>query len=122
MKLVAHSKMRENIPFGKHVPMRIFRGYDRKKTMIIPHMHEAIEIIYISHGSLQIMDSSNFSILQVGEFHIFNSNDVHSTKFDGVLLKGIILQISFDLIKSLVPDAAYYKFYYSKGSEEQKKQ
>ncbi|WP_119317718.1 helix-turn-helix domain-containing protein [Companilactobacillus formosensis] len=120
MKLELHSKIRENIPFDKHVPIRIFRGYDQGKSMIIPHMHEAIEIIYISHGNLQIMDSSNFSILQAGEFHIFNSNDVHSTKFDGDLLKGIILQISFDLIKNLVPDAAYYKFYFSKGSENKK--
>lgn len=120
MKLEAHSKIRENIPFKGNIPIRIFRGYDRGKSLIIPHMHEAIEIIYITQGELKVLDSTNRFTLRPGEFHIFNSNSVHSTSFKGWILKGIILQISFDLIKQVVPRADYYKFYFSKGSLKQK--
>lgn len=121
MKLEAHSKIRENISFENKIPIRIFRGYDRGKSLIIPHMHEAIEIIYITQGELQILDSTDQFVLSPGEFHIFNSNSVHSTNFKGQILKGIILQISYDLIKRLVPSADHYKFYFSNGSSGQKK-
>ncbi|EQM53761.1 hypothetical protein N692_14365 [Lactiplantibacillus plantarum EGD-AQ4] len=116
MKLEAHSKIREAISFENNIPIRIFRGYDCGKSLIIPHMHEAIEIIYITEGELQILDSTNKFNLFSGEFHIFNSNSVHSTSFNGQILKGIILQISFDLIKRVVPDATHYRFYFSNGS------
>ncbi|AVK64110.1 hypothetical protein C5Z26_08295 [Lactobacillus sp. CBA3606] len=120
MQLEYDSDLHERVQFDKNVPMRIFRGYDRGHAMIVPHMHEAIEIIYITTGELHIMDETKHFILTAGQFHIFNSNSVHSTQFDGTLLKGIVLQVSFRFIRDLVPNADMYYFSDKVGTQDAK--
>ncbi|MFC6293692.1 helix-turn-helix domain-containing protein [Lactiplantibacillus daoliensis] len=121
MELDHYSELHEQVHFDHNVPMRIFRGYDRGHALIVPHMHEALEIIYLTKGELKVMDATRHFILETGQFHIFNSNSVHSTLFDGPLLKGIVLQISFRFIRELVPDADLVHFSAKMGTPDAKR-
>jgi AraC-like DNA-binding protein len=110
MELEKNSKIREHIFFEPNIPIRIFRSCDHGLADISPHMHEALEIIYISTGELDIIDASIHFKLSSEQFHIFNSNSLHSTHFKGSLLEGIVLQISFSFIQNIVPTANIYSF------------
>lgn len=110
----------EIIKLEQDIPIRIFRSYDTEHSLIIPHFHDAIEIIYLSHGTLLVMDNTQHTILTEGNFHIFNSNSVHSTNFKGDVLEGIVLQISYSFVKRIFPAVDTLNFSESFSSSQEK--
>lgn len=81
----------ENVHFDYQIIIRMLKAHDVAPSFILPHYHEAIEIIYLTQGELKIIDDAQQSVLKSGEFHIFNSNSVHSTRFSGIILTGVVV-------------------------------
>lgn len=107
----------EAVQFNEKVPVRIFKSIDYDYASVAPHFHEDLEIIYLSLGSLQVMEGTEYFTLQPNQIHIFNSNIVHGTLFEGKKLEGIVLQISYSFLRKICPDIDYYTFSEKKLSE-----
>ncbi|KAF0506276.1 AraC family transcriptional regulator [Pediococcus pentosaceus] len=105
-----NSVKKEIIIQDQKLPIRIFEGHDSKPTYINPHFHEDIEIIVLKSGSVITIDSGKKYKMHSGDIHIFNSNSIHSTIAEDLLMYNICLQISWDFIRQFMPEVDKYIF------------
>lgn len=73
------------------------------------HWHDAIEIIYMVEGSVDITVESSAYHLQEGQCFLVNSGVIHSTKCTSPNT-GIVFQIPFDFIQLYIPNVQQLQF------------
>lgn len=73
------------------------------------HWHDAIEIIYMVEGSVDITVESSAYHLQEGQCFLVNSGIIHSTKCTSPNT-GIVFQIPFDFIQLYIPNVQQLQF------------
>lgn len=73
------------------------------------HWHNAIEIIYMLKGEVDVTVESSAYHLQEGQCFLINSCVIHSTKCTSPNI-GIVFQIPFDFIKLYIPDVQQMQF------------
>lgn len=85
--------------------------YTKKDTgSYVPnHWHDAIEIIYMVEGSVDITVEASAYHLQEGQCFLINSGVIHSTKCTSPNT-GIVFQIPFDFIRLYIPDVQQLRF------------
>ena len=86
------------------LPVRFFYSREEKRSQIIPHFHDDIEIIYVISGRLSITRNTVETTLYAGDIVVFNPNIIHSTLSGNTLTTAYILQISYDFLKSCQKD------------------
>jgi Transcriptional regulator containing an amidase domain and an AraC-type DNA-binding HTH domain len=85
---------------GKDVNYRITAD---KISYVSSHWHNALELIYIISGELEVTIANEAELLKQGDFTVINSTVVHSTK----CLRGneaILLQIPHSFLKRYIPN------------------
>lgn len=85
--------------------------YTKKDTgSYVPnHWHDAIEIIYMIQGSVDITVESSAYHLQEGQCFLINSSVIHSTKCTSPNI-GIVFQIPIDFIQLYIPNVQQLRF------------
>lgn len=85
--------------------------YTKKDTgSYVPnHWHDAIEIIYMIQGSVDITVESSAYHLQEGQCFLINSSVIHSTKCTSPNT-GIVFQIPIDFIQLYIPNVQQLRF------------
>lgn len=73
------------------------------------HWHDAIEIIYMIKGELDVTVESSAYHLHEGQCFLINSSVIHSTKCTSPNI-GIVFQIPFNFIKLYIPDVQQLRF------------
>ncbi len=73
------------------------------------HWHDAIEIIYMIKGELDVTVESTGCHLYEGQCFLINSSVIHSTKCTSPNI-GIVFQIPFNFIKLYIPDVQQLRF------------
>lgn len=73
------------------------------------HWHDAIEIIYMVKGSVDITVESSAYHLQEGQCFLVNSGVIHSTKCTSPNTE-IVFQIPFDFIQLYIPNVQQLQF------------
>lgn len=73
------------------------------------HWHDAIEIIYMVQGSVDITVESSTCHLQEGQCFLINSCAIHSTKCTSPNI-GIVFQIPLDFIQLYIPNVQQLRF------------
>lgn len=95
-----------------HVPettgVRFFTDVDTG-SYVPNHWHDAIEIIYMVKGELDVTVESSSYHLHEGQCFLINSCVIHSTKCTSPNT-GIVFQIPFDFIKLYIPDVQQMQF------------
>ncbi|HWT74164.1 MAG TPA: AraC family transcriptional regulator [Mobilitalea sp.] len=80
-----------------------FRITTDKSSYVTSHWHNALEIIYIISGELEVTTANKVELLKQGDFTLINSKVVHSTK----CLHGneaVLLQLPYSFIKRYIPN------------------
>lgn len=98
----------EVIPVSKMTGVHFFTDVDNG-SYAPNHWHDAIEIIYMIKGKLDITIESSGYHLNEGQCILINSCVVHSTKCTSPN-SGIVLQIPFDFVELYIPDAKQLQF------------
>lgn len=80
------------------------------------HWHDAIEIIYMVKGELDVTVESSHSHLNEGQCILINSGVIHSTKCSSPNV-GIVLQIPFSFIQLYLPDIGQLQFVLDESSD-----
>ena len=80
------------------------------------HWHDAIEIIYMLKGAVDITVESSSCHLQEGQCYLINSSVIHSTKCTSPNI-GIVFQIPFDFIQLYIPNVQQLQFLLDDPSE-----
>lgn len=80
------------------------------------HWHDAIEIIYMVKGELDVTVESSHSHLNEGQCILINSGVIHSTKCSSPNV-GIVLQIPFSFIQLYLPDVGQLQFVLDESSD-----
>ncbi|MDO5294572.1 MAG: AraC family transcriptional regulator [bacterium] len=78
-------------------------------SLISLHWHNAIELIYLLKGELEVTISGQKYLLQKGEIILINSKVIHSTK----CTKGndaILVQLPYPFLKRYINDISSYQF------------
>lgn len=85
--------------------------YTKKDTgnYVPNHWHDAIEIIYMIQGSVDITVESSAYHLQEGQCFLINSSVIHSTKCTSPNI-GIVFQIPIDFIQLYIPNVQQLRF------------
>ena len=85
--------------------------YTKKDTgSYVPnHWHDAIEIIYMVQGCVDITVESSAYHLQEGQCFLINSSVIHSTKCTSPNA-GIVFQIPLDFIRLYIPNVQQLQF------------
>lgn len=73
------------------------------------HWHDAIEIIYMVKGELDVTVESSFFHLEEGQCFLINSSVIHSTKCSSPNV-GIVLQIPFSFMQFYLPEVGQLQF------------
>lgn len=73
------------------------------------HWHDAIEIIYMVKGELEVTAESSYCRLKEGQCFLINSGVIHSTKCSSPNI-GIVLQIPFSFIQLYIPEVEQLQF------------
>lgn len=73
------------------------------------HWHDAIEIIYMVKGGVDVTVENRAFYLSEGQCTLINSGVIHSTKCTSPNT-GIVFQIPYDFIKTYIPDIAQLQF------------
>ena len=81
------------------------------------HWHDAIEIIYMIEGEVEVTMESSARRLTKGQCCLINSSVIHSTKCTTPNV-GLVFQIPFDFIKLYIPDIAQLQFVLNDPSED----
>lgn len=82
---------------------------DPGQTVINKHFHDWIEIIYLTHGDLEIQVNNKTTQLKVNDFVVINPMSIHSTR----CMNGntaILLQIPISFLEKFMPDIREYSF------------
>ena len=98
----------ELIQVPKTTGVRFFTEHDTG-SYHPSHWHDAIEIIYMIKGELDVTVESSGFHLQEGQIFLINSCVIHSTKCTSPNT-GIVFQIPFDFVKLYIPDVAQLQF------------
>lgn len=82
---------------------------DPGQTVINKHFHDWIEIIYLTHGDLEIQVNNKTTQLKVNDFVVINPMSIHSTR----CMNGntaILLQIPISFLEKFMPNIREYSF------------
>lgn len=82
---------------------------DPGQTVINKHFHDWIEIIYLTHGDLEIQVNNKTTQLKVNDFVVINPMSIHSTRCMGGNT-AILLQIPISFLEKFMPDIRDYSF------------
>lgn len=94
---------------------------DPGQTVINKHFHDWIEIVYLTHGDLEVQVNNKTMNLKVNDFVVINPMSIHSTR----CMNGntaILLQIPLSFLEKFVPDIREYSFSIDLDSKEPKVQ
>lgn len=98
----------EVLPVSTNTGVHFFTDYDMGSYMP-NHWHDAIEIIYLLEGELDVAVNGSERHLDKGQCFLINSSVIHSTKCISPNV-GIVLQIPIDFIKIYIPDIQQFQF------------
>lgn len=94
---------------------------DPGQTVINKHFHDWIEIIYLTHGDLEIQVNNKTTQVKVNDFVVINPMSIHSTR----CMNGntsILLQIPLSFLEKFMPDIRDYSFFVDLDSKDPKVQ
>lgn len=98
----------EVIQIPETTGVRFFTAPDTG-SYIPNHWHDAIEIIYMVEGELDVTVENNSYHLQKGQCILINSSVIHSTKCTSPNV-GTVFQIPYDFIKLYLPEIDQLQF------------
>lgn len=101
----------------------IFRHSHDNGFFVSNHWHNAMELIYIIKGDMEVQIEGKTSLYEEGSIVLVNSRLVHSTKMTEEN-ETLLIQIPFPLLKKYIPDIQRITFdfyYFTCDSEKQKK-
>lgn len=105
----------EIIQVPKTTGVRFYTELD-KGSYVPNHWHDAIEIIYMVEGELDVTIESSSYHLDEGQCILINSSIIHSTKCTSPNV-GVVLQIPLDFIKIYIPDVEQLQFFLDDPSD-----
>ncbi len=86
-----------------------FATHQPKNMMIPNHWHHHLEILHIEKGQILAIRGDRHYDLQVGDFFIVNSGQIHQTKSKGQATN-TMLQIPMDFLANSIPDLDQVEF------------
>lgn len=94
-----------------NLPVRFFFSDDKQPTVIPPHVHNNIEIMYILTGYITVTAGMDSKVLYPGDIMVFNSNEIHSTSAQNDCTTAYIIQIPSSYIReiSTIPAETYFR-------------
>lgn len=101
----------------------IFRHSHDNGFFVSSHWHNAMEIIYIIKGQMEVQIEGKNCLYEEGSIALVNSRLVHATKTTDEN-EILLIQIPFPLLKKYIPDIQRIAFdfdYFVKDAEKQKK-
>lgn len=98
----------EVIPIDELKQVRFYTSTD-PGSYIAPHWHDAVEIIYMEEGFLDVSDDTGETRLPAGGLILINANYIHSTKCTA-WNRAIVFQIPLSLLGRYIPDINSLRF------------
>lgn len=93
----------ELIPINGKTNVRFFTSID-PGSYVPPHWHDALEIIYLLEGVLQIVVGNDSKYLEAGQCAMITPNQIHSTLCTRPN-RAIVFQIPKSFIEKFIPQA-----------------
>lgn len=81
------------------LPIRFFYSNDGKRSSVVPHFHDDIEIVYILSGNIILTRNTLETILKPGDVAVINPNIIHATRSENPQTTAYVLQVSYDFLQ-----------------------
>lgn len=98
----------EQIPFHEKTNIRFYTSED-SGSYVAPHWHDAVEMICIQEGELQVTAEQETVEVRGGQCIVINADQIHSTLCTGHN-RAIVCQIPQALMEKFLPDAKSLMF------------
>ena len=104
------SSRHEIVKTDSDLPVRFFYSNDGRRSYVIPHFHDDIEIMYLLTGTLTLTNNMEEIHLQPGDISVINPNIIHSTLSENSETTAYVLQIPYAFLKKCCPDPDAFYF------------
>lgn len=113
----------EKVDFNGIVPGHFIKHTRDGSRIIKSHWHPELEINMVFEGTSRFFINGAVEDLSVDHMVLINSKDVHSSipyyvQYDGFIVTGVTLLISYDFLKTVIPDYDSCYFVLNKAAEE----
>lgn len=98
----------EQITEIKYLPA-FYRDVKSHSILIPAHFHDFMEVLYIIKGELHAVISANSYVLKSGDIFIVSANAIHKTEVIDGTVEYLLLQISSERLKSMIPNVEAYR-------------
>lgn len=104
----ARESIHENVVAEPDLQVRCF-SYEDAGVRVPAHWHHSLEILLIDTGSMEVNMNDTRLQLQMGDFVLINSGDIHSTSCSEHA-RICVLQIPYPFLKSNIPEYDHIRF------------
>ena len=104
----ARESIHENVIVEPNLQVRCF-SYEDAGVRVPAHWHHSLEILLIDTGSMEVNMNDTRLQLQMGDFVLINSGDIHSTSCSEHA-RICVLQIPYPFLKSNIPEYDHIRF------------
>ena len=98
----------KNVVAEPDLQVRCF-SYEDAGVRVPAHWHHSLEILLIDTGSMEVNMNDTRLQLQMGDFVLINSGDIHSTSCSEHA-RICVLQIPYPFLKSNIPEYDHIRF------------
>lgn len=104
----SESYIHESVVVEPGLPVRCF-SYEDVGVLVPGHWHNSLEILYLDAGSMEVSLEDQYFLLNVGDFVIINSRQIHATDCSEHS-RVCVLQIPYPFLKQHMPDYDSMRF------------
>lgn len=115
MKKILTSTNYELIPLNDQTNVRFYTSED-SGSYVAPHWHDAVEIVYLLDGRLNVITENTVHKLSAGQCIMLSPNQVHSTLCTAPN-RAIVFQIPESFLEKFIPDARSRIFSFKEPAE-----